>query len=670
MENLLEIKDLYTYFTSSEGIIPAVDHINFSIKSGETLGVVGESGCGKSVTSLSIMGLVPNPPGYIRGEVLFQGQNLLTKSHQEMRHIRGNDIAMIFQEPMTSLNPVFTIGDQISEAIRLHQGLNKKESLAKSEEMLRIVGVPDPDKRIHEFPHQLSGGMRQRVMIGMALSCNPKLLIADEPTTALDVTIQAQILTLMKKLKQEIGMTILLITHDLGVIAEMAERVIVMYAGKIVEETCVYDLFEGPLHPYTEGLFKCIPRIDQPRGVLNVIEGTVPSPLNFPEGCRFHTRCPYSQDICRRQEPPLLQRNTRWVACHFPLDANGSTQKWSGTSSAGPSGDNAIALTETKKEDLLKIVDLKKYFPVDGSIFSRHKSYCLAVDGISLTIKRGETFGLVGESGCGKTTVGRCILRLSDATSGSIFLEGKDILSVSGRAMRKLRGNMQVVFQDPFASLDPRNSIGQIVEEPLIVHKIIRNKTEREKRVGDLLKLVGLRPEAARRFPHELSGGQRQRVGIARALALNPKLIVCDEPVSALDVSIQSQVLNLLGDLQKKLGLSYLFIAHGLHVIKHVSDRVGVMYLGKLVEVATSEDLFQNPLHPYTKALISAIPYPDPKARTNRILLEGDVPSPINPPPGCRFHGRCREAMDMCRSIEPVLQDRGTDHIVSCHLYK
>ncbi|MEA4882986.1 MAG: ABC transporter ATP-binding protein [Clostridia bacterium] len=666
---LLELRGLCTYFRTAGGIMRSVDGVDLTIGRGETLGVVGESGCGKSVTALSIMRLVPEPPGEIcGGEILFEGSNLLEKTEIDMCGIRGKDIAMIFQEPMTSLNPVHTCGRQIAEAIRVHQGLSGDKAEREAIEMLRRVGIPEPERRANEYPHQLSGGMRQRVMIAMALSSRPKLLIADEPTTALDVTIQAQILDLMRKLKSEFGMAMMLITHDLGVVAEMADRVVVMYAGKVVEEADVRSLFAHSVHPYTAGLLRSVPRLADSQDRLATIDGTVPSAKSMPEGCRFHPRCEFATDACREKEPPLVSVGQSHKAACWRAEERVRVGA-AGTSSPGasPSG-------STKKdggdgsEDMLLIVDgLKKHFAVGRKRGAGNTAAAVrAVDGVSFTVRKGETLGIVGESGCGKTTLGRMLVRLSQPDAGRILFDGKDVMSMRSEELRTLHRDIQIVFQDPYASLNPRLTVGRIVGEPFEIHESARPGEIRD-RVQNLLEVVGLSHDHIDRYPHEFSGGQRQRIGIARAIALNPKMIVCDEPVSALDVSVQAQILNLLSDLRDQFGLSYIFIAHGLAVVKHISDRVAVMYLGKLVELAASDEIYRNPIHPYTQALMSAIPIPDPDSKAERVLLEGDVPSPINIPVGCRFHTRCRYAVPECRLSEPELVDAGSGHLVACH---
>ena len=693
MDNtLLKVNDLQTYFHTEMGVVRSVDGVSFRIGENETVGMVGESGCGKSVTALSIMRLIDMPGRIVNGQLDFKGENLLAKNDEQMRLIRGNEISMIFQEPMTSLNPVHTIGDQIAEVIVLHQKLPKREAKKKAIEMLAHVGIPSPEQRINEFPYQLSGGMRQRAMIAMALSCNPSLLIADEPTTALDVTIQAQILDLMKRLKEESGAAVLIITHDLGVIAEMADSVVVLYAGKVVEYADVNSLFEKPLHPYTRALLESIPRITDEYGrKLYTIKGSIPDPLHLPDGCKFYPRCRYAVDLCKKEEPDLLPNdNGGQVRCwmcaadkaeHFGeaesnlvRDLSGDYEKDRATAMdsvtpADQTSDRQTIKRTNGKEILLEAKNLKKYFPISGGLFRKNIGEVKAVDDINFNVYRGETLGIVGESGCGKTTTGRLLLRVIDATAGTILFEGQDIQSLDEDALRQARRDMQIIFQDPFASLNPRMKVRDIVGEAFLIHREARGKAVRDN-VARLLEIVGLQADHMKRYPHQFSGGQRQRVGIARSLALNPKLIICDEPVSALDVSIQAQIVNLLEELQEKLGLTYLFIAHDLSVVKHIADRVAVMYLGKIVEMSGTKNVFGNPLHPYTEALLSAIPVPDTreKAAGKRIILKGDVPSPSNPPSGCHFHTRCPYVSQECKEIEPALTDVGGDHLVSCFL--
>ncbi len=621
---LLDIKGLSAGFHTADGLLVAVDDVSFSIGHGETVCLVGESGSGKSVTSLSVMRLVDYNNGRVLGgEILFEGRDLAKANLDEMRRILGKQIGMIFQEPMSALNPVYTIGGQIAEAVMLHEQTTAEAARARAIEMLRLVGIPNPEARVSQYPHEFSGGMRQRVMIAMALACSPKLLIADEPTTALDVTTQAQILRLLRQLKRELGMSILLITHDMGIAAEMADRIVVMYGGKVVEVGKTEQIFDQPYHPYTSGLLGCVPRLDGSRGQrLPNLEG------------RFTPRCPYVvQGFTRTQDPVLTDPKgdghlvATWYNYETKVDAQAAKAEPAGgefTSRAGA-------------EPLLEVTDIKKYFPTKGGLFHRTKDYVRAVDGVSFKIYPGETLGLVGESGCGKSTLGRVLLRLQDATGGTVKFEGRDLSSLTPRELRELRRDVQVIFQDPYASLDPRMSVGDIIGEPLEIHHLLTGRAK-EERVAELMQEVGLSPSWRSRYPHEFSGGQRQRIGIARAIALNPKLIVADEAVSALDVSVQAQIINLLMELQERLGLTYLFIAHGLSVVRHISSRVGVMYLGRLVELAETDELYEHPIHPYTRTLLAAIPVPDPRAHRDDLKISSledlDRPRPDWAAPG------------------------------------
>jgi peptide/nickel transport system ATP-binding protein len=669
--DLLKVSNLKTSFHTDAGIVRAVDGVDFTIRENETLGMVGESGCGKSVTSLSVMRLIESPGRIDEGSITFRGEELLTKSSSEMRKIRGNDISMIFQEPMTSLNPVHTIGDQISEALMLHQGLDRKAAFAKAIDMLKLVGIPAAEVRATEYPHLLSGGMRQRAMIAMALSCDPKLLIADEPTTALDVTIQAQILDLMRDLKGKTGSAVMLITHDLGVVAEMADNVVVLYAGEVVEYADVKTLFRDPKHPYTRALLESIPRLTDDRGrKLFPITGSIPDPLHRPSGCRFHTRCRFAVEHCKTATPKLQQfEDGTQVRCFMydPETAGLFTEKKEPVRVVTEEVPPAVtAARDPSIKPLLSVKNLKKYFPVRGGIFRTITGHVHAVDGVSFDIYPGETFGLVGESGCGKTTTGRAALRLIEPTEGTIEFDGQSILGLSKREMRPLRRDMQIIFQDPFASLNPRMTVGDTIGESFDIHGLASGSSRREQ-VAELMRLVGLEPDYMRRYPHQFSGGQRQRIGVARAIALNPKIVVCDEPVSALDVSIQAQIINLLEELQDRLDLSYLFVAHDLSVVKHISDRVAVMYLGEIVEIAETDELFAHPTHPYTEALLEAVPIADPEYKKERYIVKGDVPNPAAPPKGCRFHTRCRFATDICRQETPPLEQKANGHLAACH---
>jgi peptide/nickel transport system ATP-binding protein len=564
---LLRIENLAVDFKTDDGTVNAVKNISFHIPKGKTVGLVGESGSGKSVTSLAIMRLIPNPPGKItNGSCFFEGKDLLKLSESEMRQVRGNKISMIFQEPMTSLNPVFTIGDQIAETLILHQRLNKKQALAKSLSLLDQVGIPHPEERINSYPHELSGGQRQRVMIAMAIACEPDLLIADEPTTALDVTIQKQILDLLADLQKKYKMSILFITHDLGVIADIADEVVVMYRGDIVENESSHELFSKPKHPYTKGLLACRPSLDR-------------NPLRLPTVSDF-----MGEDGKEKYFDVATLNHIKEVR---PLTK-----------------DNPV---------LLEIKNLKKYFPLKKGIFGSVLSSIHAVDDVSLTVRKGRTLGLVGESGCGKTTLGRALLRLVEPTSGEIIYNGVDITKLGRNEMRAMRRKMQIIFQDPYASLNPRMTIGAAIMEPMVIHNLGNSKNDRIEMAGKLMERVGLSRAMLNRYPHEFSGGQRQRICIARALAVEPEFIVCDESVSALDVSIQAQILNLLLDLQDEFNLTYIFISHDLAVVKFISDEIAVMNKGVIVEMADAVQIYRQPQHAYTKKLLSAIPKGTPK---------------------------------------------------------
>ncbi len=558
MSSFLKVRNLQVSFETKELSVDAVRGVSFDMRPGETLGLVGESGSGKSVTALSLMRLVPEPPGKIKsGEVLLEGKNLLALPESGMRKIRGNRISMVFQEPMTSLNPVFTVGSQIDEALILHQKMTKKAAREKTIDLLSQAGIAKPSERVKAYPHEMSGGQRQRVMIAMAIACQPDLLIADEPTTALDVTIQKQILDLLQGLQDKMKMSMLFISHDLGIIAEIASRVLVMHKGKIVEGGKVADIFKNPRHPYTKGLIACRPS-------LNVQTARLPMVSDFLEG----------------RQPPAEEK---------PADK------------------------KTSGERLLEVKGLKKHFPLEKSLFGKVRSWIKAVDGVSFQMDRGSVLGLVGESGCGKTTLGRAILRLTEPSAGSVIYRKKEILALDKKNMKAMRRKMQIIFQDPYASLNPRMTVGSSIMEPMIIHRLWPDKDERISKVEDLMRRVGLDAGMRSRYPHEFSGGQRQRICIARALAVQPEFIVCDESVSSLDVSIQAQILNLLKDLQDQLGLSYIFISHDLTVVKFISDRVAVMHEGKVVEINSSDEIYKNPRHAYTKKLISAIPSGIPK---------------------------------------------------------
>jgi peptide/nickel transport system ATP-binding protein len=676
MNHLLEVNNLKTQFLIEGQLIQAVDDVSYFVDEGEIIAIVGESGCGKSVSQFSILQIIPSPPGKITdGEVLFEGVDLL-KFHpdgDQIRKTRGGKISVIFQEPMTSLNPVLTIGRQIIETIRLHTKLDKRAARERAIELISSVEIPDAAHRLDLYPHQLSGGLRQRVMIAMAMACNPKLLIADEPTTALDVTTQAQLLELLQDTVKRFKTSLIFITHNLGVVARIAHRVYVMYAGRIVESGTVREIFGNPLHPYTIGLLRAVPRLDEPSGrKLVAIPGLPPNLASRFRGCPFAPRCEYCMELCLEDPGPETKpvEGLHSVACHVNIREKPRVPAAEACVQASTFITEFPGANGRREEKtLLEVRNLRMSFPVTGGLLQRKVSELLAVDDVSFTIRKGETLGLVGESGCGKTTLGHCILRLYKPTSGQILLKGKDIARMPKGELLPLRREIQLIFQDPFSSLDPRQTAGSIVGEPLRVHRLVKNAAEYGQKVDELFEMVGLNPGLKGRVAHEFSGGQRQRIGIARALATKPSLLVCDEPISALDVSIQAQVINLLEDLQRKLALTYLFIAHDLSVVRHISDRVAVMYLGRVVEITDWWSLFEHPLHPYTQALLSAVPIPDPciEVERKRIILKGEVPSLINRPTGCCFHPRCAFSTADCAHVVPTLRDVGNGHIVACH---
>jgi peptide/nickel transport system ATP-binding protein len=664
---LLSVRNLHIHFVTSRGIVRAVEGISYDVNPGEVVAIVGESGCGKSVSALSIMRLLAKPAGRVAGgEIFFEGRNLLDLSEDQMREIRGEEISMIFQEPMTSLNPVLTIGFQLTETLFMHRKISKEDARARAVELLQLVGIPDPERRLDQYPHQFSGGMRQRVMIAIGLACDPKLIIADEPTTALDVTIQAQILQLMKDLSRRLGIAMIVITHNLGVVARYADRVNVMYAGKMIEKGTAEDIFARPRHPYTLGLLRSVPRLDRPRtSKLETIEGLPPNLLSPPPGCRFAPRCRASIEQCTQAVPPLveIERN------HLSACIRAEELAAKGPDAIGlslPETFAHIRKTVDRTRPIMQLKGLKTYFNVSRG-FGKSATV-KAVDDVSFDVFAGETLGLVGESGCGKTTIGRSILRLEQATDGQIIFDGEDMTHSKGEALKKIRRKVQVIFQDPFSSLNPRMKIGDIITEPILVYGLRPNKKAARERTAELLTAVGLYDYMADRYPHELSGGQRQRVGIARALALEPEFIVCDEPVSALDVSIQAQIINILENLQEELKLTYLFIAHDLAVVRHISDRVAVMYLGRVMELADRDALYDDPQHPYTKALLDAVPIPDPRLEAGREykILTGEVPSPLNPPKGCVFNTRCPLASEECRQEVPAFREIKKNHYAAC----
>jgi peptide/nickel transport system ATP-binding protein len=675
---VLAVRDLRVTFPGSAGDVRAVRGINYDLRRGEVLGIVGESGSGKSASATAVTGLLPQH-AHIEGSIKLDGQELVGLDDAGMANIRGKRIAMVFQDPLSALTPVYTVGDQLVEAVRVHNDVSKEAALQRSIDLLKLVGIPHADERVKAFPHEFSGGMRQRVMIAMAIANDPDVIIADEPTTALDVTIQAQVLEVLRTAREVTGAAIVMITHDLSVIAGFADRVAVMYAGRIVETGTVDEVFYSPRMPYTMGLLGAIPRADDPGDrPLVPIEGSPPSLVSLPAGCPFAPRCPLVFDTCREVEPALIPVGSpgHRSACHLAekIEAGG----W-GPADVYPLPDVPEApMTRVPREErevVLEAKDLVRHHPLmKGAVFKRQVGSVRAVDGISFDVRDGEVLALVGESGCGKTTTLLEVLELAAPQSGRIVVLGRDVAELGDGERRAMRRNVNIVFQDPLASLDPRLPVSDIIAEPMRTHGMNGDKIGA--RIRELLRLVGLNPEHASRYPQQFSGGQRQRIGIARALALEPELLVLDEPVSALDVSIQAGVINLLEELRARLGLSYLFVAHDLAVVRHIADRIAVMYLGKIVEIGDVKLVYETPSHPYTQALLSAIPLPDPhKERARRrIILEGDLPSPADPPTGCRFRTRCPKFAGLdedrrrrCLEEEPPLYGMQNDHSAACH---
>ena len=710
MTALLEITDLHTEIRLRSSVVHAVDGVSLELKAGECLGLVGESGCGKTMTALSIMRLLPGGGRITGGRITVDGTNIAALRENEMQAVRGNLVGMVFQDPLTSLNPTMTIGDQIAESVRLHRGLRTGAARARAVEVLGLVGMPRPAERIASYPHQLSGGMRQRVMIAMALACEPKLLIADGPTTALDVTISKQILELIDDLRRRLGMAVILVTHDLGVIAGRADRVAVMYAGRVLETAATAALFANPRHPYTEALFEALPE----RGAgppqlpglpgagagpgaqvirrLYNIPGQPPDLTALPSGCTFAARCRHARDRCRTAEPTLTSSPIGHdFRCFFPVGEPAGLRPTAatGTATRAPTATETATVTGTVARaspaaapasaraaaapdggELLRLDHLVKDFSVTaGSVLQRRIGSVSAVADVSFSVPAGRTFGLVGESGCGKTTIGRLIVGLEKVTSGQILFGGEDLSRFSGRERRRLGRKIQLMFQDSYASMDPRMRVGAILREPLVIQRQ-GGRASQQQRVTAILDEVGLPAAAADRYPHEFSGGQRQRLGLARALILRPAVMVADEPVSALDVSIQAQILNLMRDLQASHGLSYVFISHDLSVVRYMADIIGVMYLGKLVETGPAADVYVRPVHPYTRGLIDTVPVADPALERGKVNLgiAGELPSAVAPPSGCRFRTRCPRAQDLCAAAEPPLRPfTAAGHHAACH---
>lgn len=684
-EPVISVRDLTVSFASEAGTVHAVRGMNFDLYPGKTLGIVGESGSGKSVTSMAIMGLLDKNAS-VKGSITYHGEELLNKSDFEMSEIRGKGIAMVFQDPLSALTPVFSIGDQIKEALVTHNPkMTEQQIHDRSIELMNLVGIPDPEDRLKSFPHEFSGGMRQRVMIAMAIANDPDVIIADEPTTALDVTIQAQVLEVLRKAQRETGAAVIFITHDLGVIAGVADDIVVMYAGRPVEKADVDSIFDHPAMPYTMGLLGAVPRSDRERNSRLVpIPGSPMNLVNMPKGCPFAPRCPLATDICHTTEPamePVPGRPGQFVACHRTQEIVDKGLTFHDVYTVAEAAKSKFAgIPRDERKMVLDVKHMRKTFPLTAGGFLRRKiGEVKAVDDVTLDVREGETVALVGESGSGKSTTLMEIMEFKQPQDGEIEMFGTKLEhKIPREKRRELRSAVQYVFQDPMSSLDPRLPIYDILAEPMKVQHY--SKEQIRERIGELMRLVELNPDQVDRFPTQFSGGQRQRIAIARALSINPKLVLLDEPVSALDVSIQAGVINLLEDLQNKLGVAYLFVAHNLSVVRHISSRVAVMYLGRIVESGDTEDVFEHPLHPYTQALISAVPVPDPKAERTRqrIVLQGEVPSPTETFEGCPFMGRCplmpklsAEQQARCRGERPALRpydtSRPSGHQVACH---
>jgi peptide/nickel transport system ATP-binding protein len=662
--SLLEVSDLRTEIATREGRVRPVDGVTLSVQAGQTVGLVGESGSGKTMTGMSIMRLLPPGGSITGGSIRFDGVELTELGAAGMRRLRGNDIALISQDPMSSLNPTRTIGSQLREAYRIHTHASHRAANDRAREVLGLVGMPRPSERLDDFPHQLSGGMRQRAMIAIGLLCEPKLLIADEPTTALDVSIQAQILELIDDLRSRLSMGVLLITHDMGVIAGHTDRVAVMYAGRVVEEAEAVALFGDPRHRYTEALLASMPTMElDSKADLATIPGAPPKLIGLAAMCRFSPRCQFAQQDCRTTDPVLRQVAPGHAhACLHPR------QPESATTAVTTLRDRVAMTSSVADVPLLELTNVSKRFSVRSRRPFQRARAVHAVSGLSLSVHAGETIGIVGESGCGKTTLGRMLVGLERPTSGLITFDGHELGTLRGAEFRRRRRDLQMMFQDSAASLDPRMPVSALVSEPLAAQHV-GSRRERQAAVAELLDAVGLPGDIGRRYAHEFSGGQRQRIAMARALTLNPRVIVADEPVSALDVSVQAQILNLMRSLQDRYGLTYVIISHDLSLLKYLADRIGVMYLGRLVELGTSAEVYGAPRHPYTAGLIQSIPLPDPareraKAATG---LGGELPSAIDPPSGCHFRTRCPLATERCAEETPIMATSGGRHAVACH---
>ncbi|WP_051250707.1 ABC transporter ATP-binding protein [Paenibacillus harenae] len=666
---LLQVQDLHTHFFTESGTVKAVNGVSFELQRGERLAVVGESGSGKSAMAMSLIQLIAYPGKLVSGSIRLDGKELVGLGEPELNKLRGSAIGTVFQDPMSSLDPVMRVEDQMIQPIRMHLKLGQKEARKHAVDLLTRVGIPDADNRISAYPFEMSGGMRQRVMIAMALSCRPKLILADEPTTALDVTIQAQIVELLKTMTETTGSAMMFITHDLGLVARFAQKVAVMYAGKIVESGTVGEIFSSPKHPYTQSLLKTIPSVSgEKRRRLLQIQGLPPDMKLHITGCSYKERCPAASERCYTDAPELMPREGgQSAACWLKngLMTEGyesiTTLLSQGEKPEAKEGWNRIPLNGSVSEQpdspgddnvVLRITDLHKHFKKASLLPWKKGAEIRAVGGISLKLQRGETMGIVGESGCGKSTTARMLLGLDEPTSGRI----------------EINGSIQIVFQDPYSSFNPKMKISDIIAEPLHVRKI-GTKEERLRRVRELIKKVGLDLSYLSRYPSQLSGGQRQRVGVARALALDPSIVVADEPTSALDVSVRAQIINLLCDLKEEMGLSFVFISHDLSTVRYISDTIAVMYLGEIVEYGPAEEIFVHPAHPYTKALLAAVPVPDPMIEGERTIeqLRGELPSPANPPAGCAFSSRCPHVTAKCTERKPPLRGYLERREVACH---
>ena len=663
-EPLLGVSNLSTVLEGAGGAVRAVDGVDFEVRGGETLAIVGESGSGKSMTALSLMRLLPETGRIASGRVELRGVDLLGLPEAAMRNVRGRRIAMIFQEPATSLNPVLSIGTQIREVLERHTELRGARLQERIVELLESVGIPDAARRAEEYPFQLSGGLKQRAMIAMALAGNPELLIADEPTTALDVTIQSQVLELLREQQKKNGMAMLLITHDLGIVAQMAQRVAVMYAGQLVEIAERDRFFAGPQHPYSRKLFAALPGAGKRDAELAVIQGQVPPLTGEFRRCRFAERCDFAFERCSAEAPG-------WTRIAEGHDVRCFLREKERAGAMPPAEIVPVATPGfVESAPLLSVRELKVHFPIRKGLFKRTVGQVKAVDGTSLEVPAGRTLGLVGESGCGKTTVGKAILQLIRPTAGEVRLDGVELTHIRGAELRMRRRDFQIIFQDPYASLNPRMRVADILSEGMAALGVEANAAARTRRVAEILDQVGLARDSVDRYPHEFSGGQRQRIAIARALAVRPRLVVCDEPTSALDVSVQAQILNLLKSLQRELGLSYLFITHNIAVVDYLAHEVAVMYLGRIVERGTVDEVLRSPKHPYTQALLAAVPKIEAGGAREVIRLEGELPSSVNPPPGCHFNPRCPKAMPECRERYPEKFDLSETQSVACWLYR